>query len=461
VLFLSLDDCNDWVGFLRNHPGTHTPNLDALAARSLSFTGAYTTAPMCKPARNSVLFGRHPYESGVYDHEPASARPHRRLMQETPSLVDDFWAAGYAALGAGKVFGDGQSLRWTRYRRAHHYLDAASKGPFDRPERFDPTWRSPYDGRRLGDAADFTTSMVDFGPSGREPEQDPDGATGAWVRQRLLNDLRRPTFVGYGLVSTHVPWRVSQRFFDLHPLEEVVLPEVDRLSAARLPAFARESVVDVFGAFERLVESGRWAHAVRAYQAAMSAMDHHVGQVLDALASSPRADDTVVVLWSDHGFHLGEKLHLHKFTLWEEATRVPFLLHVPGRFDRGTTYDEPVSMIDLGPTLAELCGIPITAAHSGTSLLRQVEQPEQAAPRPAITTWQEGNHAVRLGPWRYIRYRNGETELYDHRSDPREHRNLSGSPQHRSIEAQLDRALPPASGERFSTAPPTVAAALA
>jgi arylsulfatase A-like enzyme len=424
VLFIALDDCNDWLGFLNNHPGTYTPNLDALAAESLVFSQAYCTAPMCMPARTGVMFGREPYEVGVYDHSEASDRYYAELARTSPSLVDDFWADGYDVVGGGKLFGDSQKPRWTHFRRV----------PIDLQ---DPTWLSPYDNRPIGTTP---RGPIDFGPSGHSSDQDPDGLTATWIRKQLLAPRARPLFLGYGLISSHVAWRVPQRFFDLHPIEQVVVPD-----------FRPEDLDDLGQAARRLIDqrtldtlrkTGTWEEAVQAYQAAISYADDRVGVVLDALASSPRADDTIVVVWSDHGLHLGEKLHWQKFTLWERATHIPMLFRVPGTFNSGTVFDRPVSAIDIGPTLVELSGVAAPGQHSGASLMPALAQPSLANDRPAISTWLPGNHSVRRGPWRYVRYRTGEAELYDHRDDPDELTNLAGRAESAVTERELAAFLP-------------------
>jgi arylsulfatase A-like enzyme len=443
VLFIIIDDCNDWLGFLNNHPGTYTPNLDALASTSLSFEKAYCTAPMCLPARTSVLFGGQPYNTSVYDHSDESFARYGELTRNTASLVDDLWAAGYDAYGAGKVFHDPQQARWTESRRFPWYLPGnARKQPNADPTRFDPRWRSPYDGKPIGRGENFDSTMIDFGPSGRPAEQEADGKATKWVMDRLEQDHPNPYFLALGLYLPHEPWRVPQKYFDLHPLEEVVVPEVRPDDLADLGPYAREKIIDVFHRFERLRESGLWEEAVQAYQAAISYADDHAGRVLDRLASSRYADDTVVVVWSDHGYHLGEKMHIEKFTLWERATHIPLLLHVPDRYDSQRAFDAPVSAIDMGPTLAGLCGAVIHEEHDGRSLLDVVEHPERADARPPIMTWQAGNHSVRRGDWRYIRYRTGEAELYDHRSDPQEFTNLAGDPRYAATVAELDDLLP-------------------
>jgi arylsulfatase A-like enzyme len=442
VLFMSIDDCNDWLGFLNNHPGTHTPNLDALARKSLVFTRAYCAAPMCLPSRTPVLFGRAPYRSHVYDHSDESFKRYQQLAQATSSLVDDLWAAGYETLGAGKVFHIGESDRWMKYRPTEHYVPGHVRRQLERAGRYDPDWVSPYDGQPIGRGERFNVSMIDFGPSGVAPHEEPDGESTQWVLRRLREDRQRPFFLALGLILPHEPWRLPKRFFDLHPLEEVVVPEFRPDDLQDLGVYARDRVVDQSHRFEVLRASGLWEESVQAYQAAISFADDRLGRVLEELARSRYHDDTMIVLWSDHGYHLGEKLHIEKFTLWERATRVPLLLHVPGRFDRHQEFNRPVSLLDLGPTVADLAGVEIHAPHDGTSLLPLVAEPALADDHPPIMTWLSGNHAVRRGPWRYIRYRTGNVELYDHRTDPDEYDNLAGRPEYAATQTELDAFLP-------------------
>jgi len=444
VVFIALDDCNDWMGFLNNHPGTRTPNIDALAATSLSFSKAYCTVPMCIPSRTGVMWGATPARTKVYDHSDASRAAYADFTKVTPSLVDDFWAAGYDTIGAGKVFNEAQKAKWTNYRNTVYYSEGVfRKKPDTKPETFDESWLSPYDGKPIGKGERFTQAMIDFGPSGRTTD-DPDTAAATWVIDQLKADHPRPFFLGWGLLATHVPWRLPQKYLDLHPLEGIVLPELRPDDLNDVPAYARDKIVDQYGMFELLQQSGLWENAVQAYMAAITYMDDQVGRVLQALAESPHADNTIVVLWSDHGYHLGEKLHMMKFTLWERSTRVPFLVHAPGRFTNRQTFDEPVSLLDMGPTLGELTGVTINASHEGRSLLPVVASPELAAKRPPITTWLAGNYAVRSGPWRYIRYNTGDAELYDHRTDAEEYTNVADVAAMAPIRSELDAFLPPA-----------------
>ena len=444
VLMLVLDDCNDWLGFLNNHPGTYTPNLDALAAKSMVFTHAYTPAPMCLPARASILFGRQPSDTGIYDHSDPSRENYRQLTAVTPSLVDDIWAAGYDTIGAGKIFHDNPASRWTRFRATDHYWTGfLRKDPAAPADSYEKDWLSPYDGEPIGRGENFTAAMIDFGPSGKSPDDEPDGEASDWVERRLRERHGLPLFLALGFYLPHEPWRVPQKFLDLHPLDGIVVPEFRPEDLDDLSEYARNEIIGKpVPAFTLLRESGLWEEAVQAYQAAISFVDDRVGRVLNALADSPLADETTIVVWSDHGYHLGEKMHFHKFTLWERATRVPLLLHVPGRFDRHALFDPPVSTIDLGPTLVELCGAEAHAPYAGESLLPLLANPALVDARPPISTWLAGNHAIRRGPWRYIRYRTGDVELYDHRSDPDEYVNIAGRAEYASVEAELAAFLP-------------------
>jgi arylsulfatase A-like enzyme len=442
ILMLGLDDCNDWVGFLNNHPGTKTPNLDALAARSLVFSAAYCAAPMCLPSRTAALYGLNPWETQIYDHEPSSFANYDRMKKVTPSVIDDIWAAGYDTFAAGKVFHGGEPTRWTESEQIEQYAVGYQRDEVDR-SRFNPNWISPYNGVRIGDGKNFPSYDVDFGPSGTTPQQDPNGRGVAWITGQLAAAHKRPFLLAFGSTTPHEPWRVPQEFFDMHPLDKVVVPDFGLKDLDDLSAYARNDIIDSQGhIFRHILEAGIWKQAVQAYQAAVSFADWQMGVALDALARSKYADNTIVVLWSDHGYHLGEKMHFEKFTLWERATRIPFLLQVPGRFDHGQVFDRPVSLMDMGPTLVELSGGTLHETNRGRSLLPMIADPTEADAHPPIMTWLARNHAVRRRQWRYIRYRTGDTELYDVHADPNELTNLSGQPKYAPVISELDRFLP-------------------
>jgi arylsulfatase A-like enzyme len=443
VLFISIDDMNDWAGFLNNHPGTRTPNMDALARNSLIFEHAYCAAPLCLPSRTAIMFGRMPYHTHIYDHTKASRANYAAMKAHTPSVVDDIWAAGYDTFGASKIFHGKEKRRWTQYHSTVFY---ASAGPelsgADSGAKNNPNWISPYNGKPIGDGKDFPSGLPDFGPSGVSPAKEPDGETATWAIGELDGKRSRPFFLGVGFVLPHEPWRLPQKYFDMHPLDEVVVPPIKPHDLDDLGPDAKKMVdpLDIFGRVEKYHDLAR---VVQAYQAAISFTDANVGRVLNELASSPYANDTIIALWSDHGYHLGEKMHLEKMTLWEQATHVPLLLHVPGQFDKGTRYAPPVPSMDISPTIVELCGARPHEGQDSRSLLARIRDPKLAAARPPITTWEPGNYAVRRDNWRYIRYADGERELYDHNNDPNEYTNLAKNWYTFPVMQELDAFLPP------------------
>lgn len=384
----------------------------------MNFTHAYTAAPMCNPARVAILFGQSPDTSKVYDHEDASDAALAEVTAGSPSLFDTFWSAGYATYSSGKV-GPAANTRSAESRR-HEIVT-------------EDDWISPYDGEPV-DEKGYGRGPIDFGPSGLELDEEDDVQTAQWAADRIRT-TETPFLLAYGTVRPHVPLRVPQRFFDEHPLDEVVLPEILENDYDDLSDYARTDIAQFHPQFEEIRDAGLWAEVVRAYQASTSYADYCIGIVLDALADSPHGDDTVVLVFSDHGYHIGEKLDVHKFTLWEEATRVPFLLRAPGV--EPSEFDRPVSTMDLGPTAAGLAGLEITWPHEGIDLVPALDDPSIADDNPPIMTWLEGNHAVRWRNWRYIRYRTGNVELYDHDTDPNEFENLAGRSEFADVEAQL------------------------
>lgn len=307
----------------------------------------------------------------------------------------------------------------------------------------------------------FNAVVVADRPAGRDPE--PRGDTGVGgIRFAPLDcndeDLRewkivsygieqlqkkrdQPLFLAVGLHKPHMPWNVPRKYYDLHPLDSIVLPEAppDDLNDIP-PAGIRMARPD--GDHKEILESGRWKEAVQAYLAAISYADGQIGRLLDALEKSPDFENTIIVLWGDHGWHLGEKQHWRKFTLWEEATRAPLIWVVPGVTQPGTACGRTVDFQSIYPTLTDLAGIPTPKHVEGKSLRPLLKAPKSEWSEPAITTFGYQNHAVRTEGWRYIRYANGDEELYDEKADPKEWTNLAQRPEHAQKKAELKALLP-------------------
>ncbi len=404
ILLLCIDDLNDWVGYLGTHPGIYTPNIDRLRAQSYSFNRAYSSVPVCIASRSSVLWGLRPETTRVDDNDDVAAYAQLMRSKDLRPLPRVFSDAGYETISTGKVF------HWERGTR--RFWDV-----------YQPYKDSPF---TFGDHG----TMFDYGvlPPG---EIHTDQISANFAIEQLKTARPQPWFMAIGLYQPHVPWRLPQWAFDLHPLDKVVIPKVREDDLDDIPAggvtLARRPLADLNGVeitqYDLVKNSGLWAQHVQAYLAACSHTDAMVGQILDALDASAYADNTAVVLWSDHGYHLGEKLHWRKMALWERANRVPLLIRAPGRVEAGGGFDLPVSLLDLAPTLTDIAGIPRPAQFEGASLLGIT--PAIAATRPAEMRWGDAV-STRIGKWRWTRYPDGGEELYDLEADPNEYTNLLG-----------------------------------
>ena len=427
VLFISIDDLNDWVGGLEGHPQVKTPHMDRLAERGVLFTNAHCQAPICQPSRTSLLTGMYPFSNGVYDVEQAMREA--PLVKNAITLPEYFRQQGYYAVSAGKIahrtddekdlwdeFGGRSGWNWMRDR-------IGPQGVSGLPE----------------------PSIFDFGPVPFREEEMNDMKTVRWTTDRLEKPLEEPFFMAVGLITPHLPLFTPDAFFELYPEETTQLPEVLTGDLEDLPPMGRKFTryFDTTPmSHHNITRHGLWRKAVASYLATATFTDHCLGELLDALDASPYADNTIIVLWSDHGFHLGEKMHWEKRSLWDESTRVPLIIVAPEAKRPGSRSHRAVGLIDLYPTLVELCGLDEKSGLEGRSLVPLLQDPNRAWPYPALTTQMPGNHSVRTEDWRYIRYANGDEELYDHRSDSNEFHNLASNPEYTAIKAQLAKHLP-------------------
>jgi arylsulfatase A-like enzyme len=419
VLFVAIDDLNDWTGFLGGQPGARTPNLDKLAARGQVFTRAYCNAPACNPSRASLLCGVRPSTSGVYHND----QPWRPVLRDAVTLPQHFTAAGYDVRGGGKIFHNSYNdlPSWQEWHR-----EKGNPAPAEKPVNGIPR------------AAHF-----DWGPVAAADADMGDFKTVSWASEYLSQSHEKPFFLAVGLIKPHLPWYVPQSYFDLFPLDGVTLPPVRAGDLDDVPA-AGVRIANPNGDHARVLAANQWRPAVRGYLASIAFADAQVGRLIEALDRSPHAANTIVVLWGDHGWHLGEKEHWRKFALWEEATRVPLIVLAPGRTKAGARCVRTVSLLDLYPTLVDLCGLPAKPGLEGRSLAPLLADPNAPWAHPAVTTHGRENHAVRDERWRYIRYADGSEELYDHDADPQEWTNLAGSSDPAAVAAKraLARSLP-------------------
>ena len=426
ILFFAIDDQNDWIGCLGGHPQVKTPHIDRLAARGTLFTNAHCQAPLCNPSRSSLLTGLRPSSTGIHGLAPGIRDV--EITKAHVTLPQTFTRAGYFTYTCGKIYHDG------------------SIKPKDHATEFNEWGPAPGPGRppkRLNNLPGPQHPAMDWGPF---PEQDEDGGdykiASAAIAALQKAPKDKPFFVACGFRLPHVPCFAPPKWFALYPNDTLQMPPVkrdDRDDTPRFSWYLHWKLPE-----PRLVtleKHSEWRPLVRAYLASTSYMDAQVGRVLDALDATGRAGDTIVVLWSDHGWHLGEKLITGKNTLWDRSTRVPLIFAGPG-IAKAAKCGRPVELLDIFPTLLELTGSPARADLEGHSLVPQLK--DAAAPRrwPAITTHNQGNHGIRTEQWRFIRYADGSEELYDMVRDSNEWTNLAAQPQHAATKAELAQWLP-------------------
>lgn len=417
VLFIAVDDLNHWVGYLGRNPQTRTPNLDRLAQRGLHFTRAYCAAPVCNGSRAALMSGLLPSTTGVYD----NGQDWRRVVPAERTLVTTFRRAGYRTLGAGKIYHGG----FDRHEEWDDYLQRETQASVPR--------HASANGDGVGG--------IKFAPLDCRDEDLADWSIVQYGIEQLGRKHDRPFLLTIGLHKPHMPWNVPRKYFDLHPLADIQLPPVRDDDLSDVPA-AGVRMARPEGDHREMLASGRWNEAVQAYLATISYADMLIGRLIDALDQSAYKDNTIIVLWGDHGWHLGEKQHWRKFALWEEAARAPLIWVVPGVTQPGAKCERTVDFMSCYPTLCELCGVEVPAHVQGVSIRRLLSDPQGAWERPALTTFGRNNHAVRSERWRYIRYADGGEELYDEIADPYEWTNLAGDPQRAAVKAELARWLP-------------------
>ncbi len=424
VLFMAIDDLNDWIGCLGGHPDVKTPNLDRLASRGVLFTNAHCSAPACNPSRASLMTGILPSTSGVY-HNPDPWR-NSPALEDAATIPQHFMAHGYSAVGGGKIY----------------------HGAFPDP----PSWQSYFPSERKNKPDDPMpanrplngipkTAHFDWGPVDVPDRQMGDRQVAAWAAQQLRKKHDKPFFIACGFFRPHLPWYVPTKYFDMYPPDKITLPNVDDNDLDDVPELGRK-MAKPQGDHAKVLKHKQWSKAVQGYLASITFVDTCVGRVIRALDASAYADNTIVILWSDHGWHLGEKLHWRKFSLWEEATHNVLMAVVPGVTKSNRRCPRPVTMVDIYPTLIELCGLTPKAELEGKSLVPLLKNPQAKWDRPALTTHGRNNHSLRGERFRYIRYSDGSEELYDHEKDALEWTNLANDPKHAAVKKEFAKWLP-------------------
>ncbi len=450
VLFIAIDDLNDWIGCLSGHPQALTPNIDRLAARGVVFANAHCVAPACNPSRAAVFSGQLPDITGVWSNES------RGLQQLNPGktlLPMSFSQAGYRTLGTGKLLHGrwGRALtfdeyvgfeqRWSPFSRdAVRYTadELPSKGTDNPRHRVTdsrgrsinlPLNRMPSDRRPKSPEGE----SFDWGPMDVPNSEMGDTQITDWAIGKLEAGFGDPFFLGVGYYRPHIPLWAPKKYFDRFATKPGELPPVRADGLADLSEVAKRWALEPItaGRHATVIRHQQWRPAVEAYLACITYVDDELGRLLDVLDNSRFSENTIIVLWSDHGWHLGEKEHWGKWTGWERSTRVPLIIVPPKKNANdfaaaGSRCQQPVSLIDLFPTLAQLCDVETPDNLDGKSLVPLLRQPNLATGRAVLTTFDPGNASLRTDRWRYLRYKDGSEELYDLSNDPNEWENLAG-----------------------------------
>lgn len=424
VLFISIDDLNDWIGCMGGHPQAKTPNIDRLAAGGMLFTNAHCAAPSCNPSRTAIMTGLSPHKSGLYNNRQTM----RKVLPDAELIPKYFSRHGYWSAGSGKIL--------------HYFIDAQSWDEYFPPkETEDPFPRTLYPKNRpvnLPIGGPWQYRETDWAAlDATDEEFGGDWLVSKWVGEQLAKKHDQPFFLACGIYRPHEPWFVPGKYFDLFPLEDIKLP----------PGYKEDDLDDLPPAgqkrgpnryFPHIRKHDQWKQGIQGYLASIAFADAMVGHVINALENGPNRDNTIVVLWSDHGWHLGEKQHWQKYTAWRVCTRVPLIVRVPAGTPglpngtkAGEVCSEPVNLLSLYPTLLELAGLPQKKELDGHSIVPLLTNPKAEWPHVSITHLDEpGSYGLSEKRWRYIHYANGDEELYDTQADPHEWNNLASKPEY-------------------------------
>jgi arylsulfatase A-like enzyme len=418
VLFIPVDDLNHWVRHLGRNNQVKTPNFDRLARMGVTFTQAHCAAPLCCPSRAAVLSGLRPGTTGVYD----NTNDWRTVIPDSITLPTFFRRQGYRVVGGGKVY----------------------HGGFNRDSEFDEMFRSKKEKSNREVTTENGFNKIQWAQMEEGDEAMGDHEVVSWAIRQLQKKQDKPLFLACGIYRPHLPWNVPKKYFDLYPLDSIQLPPYREDDLDDLPAEGKKMAAAMGDHIAMQQKGGEkiWKEAIRAYMANISFADAQLGRLLDALEKSRYKANTAIVLWSDHGWHLGEKHHWRKFSLWEEATRAPMIWVVPGLTKGGGVCNRPVDFMTIYPTLADVAGFNVPSHCEGKSIRTLLADPTAAWNQPAITTFGQNNHSVRTEQWRYIQYKKGGKELYDHQKDPYEWTNVANDPATKSVQNTLAQALP-------------------
>jgi arylsulfatase A-like enzyme len=428
VLLLISDDLNSWLlGDTSRYAGkVVAPNLTELAESGVNFNRAYTAAPVCSPSRSAFFSGVAPWVSGHYHNTPGVGQS--EPLSNALSMAGFFKQNGYSTFGYGKItHGWDQGEHWDE--KIGHKRDPAPPGaPLTLSGRGEQDW----------------------GPIHLAEEEMNDTLNVDNAIHAIQRNHDKPFFIACGTFNPHMPWYVPQKYFDMFPLDEIAIPPLLENDLDDVPELGVELTLGKQKYVDSVFEHGLHKEGVQAYLATTAYVDAQMGRLLDALKESPHQGNTIVVFLTDHGFHLGEKHHWQKATLWEEATHTLMMIRAPGVTpNEGAVCERFVSLLDIYPTLAELCGLEPPAYLDGRSLTPLLKDPEAPWEITAITgltskggpLWRP-YVTIRNETGRYIRYMDGQEEFYDATNDPHEWTNMIDDPAYESMIEEMRASVP-------------------
>jgi arylsulfatase A-like enzyme len=445
VLFISIDDLNDWIEPLGGYPQARTPNLKRFAEESVNFTHAYCSSPSCGPSRTAIMTGLAPYTSGVY----SNYQDWREVIKDYKSIGKYFRENGYYSAGAGKIY----HYHMVDPSCWDQYWPSQTKNMPDEylPQEHAPNYDPEKDIYKTINMPEFENmyKMFDWASLDIDDSLMGDYKSVEWVSEQLRKDQNKPFFLACGIYRPHVPWYVPKEYFDMFPLDAVELPTVLGNDLDDVGERVKDIARRGGNYHKHVLGAGQWKKAVQGYLASIAFADAMFGRLLEALKSSKYSDNTVVVVWSDHGWQLGEKEHWRKFALWENVVKSVLMIKVPkgtvGLSEgskNGTSCHRIVSLQDIYPTLIGLCGLDKRKGIDGNSLVPLLKNPKAKWDHPAVTTYDFSEFSIRTEKFRYSVYIDGSEELYDHTKDPEEWTNLANSPKYTRIKRQLKEHIP-------------------
>ncbi len=417
VIFIAVDDLNNYPSYTKAYQGAITPNMDKLAGQGIVFDKAFCQWPTCGPSRSSIMSGLLPTTIGGKEKMTDEKLQERAKELGTKLLHEYFADYGYKTLAGGKI--------------CHKHVPEGSVDESNGRGSFTAGLG------RMGVNYKSEKTSTDWAAVEKPDNEFPDYELASWGVEKLEEKHEKPFFLMLGFLSPHVPWYVNKKWFDIYDKDKIELPPYLKNDFDDIPQFSKGANIQThMPSTEWAIKNNQWRNILHAYLASISFTDAQLGRVLKALDKSEYRDNTIVVLWSDHGYHMGEKNTFQKHSLWERAGKVPMIISAPF-LNKGKRVNKQVGLLDMYPTLLELCGLPKNNKNEGRSLVPLLKDVDREWPYSVTTSWRGGNFAIQNDRYRYLIYTNGEEELYDHKNDPNEWNNIAENPEMMSLKKEM------------------------